>query len=92
MGDAHPLRFLLIYFYIILQYLASVIKRVETFDFYIKYRKIPNIRPGLIEVRKHFLGGYIRGGLTYNRGLFGGHFVLVSEYQDLKIHCYILQL
>ena len=53
----------------------------------VKYRKIPNISPGLIKVRKHFLGclysgGYIRGGL-----IFGGHFVLVSEYQELKIHC-----
>ena len=24
------------------------------------YRKIPNISPGLIKVRKHFLGAYIR--------------------------------
>ena len=52
------------------------------------YRKIPNISPGLIEVRKHFLGGlYLGGGL-----IFGGHFVLVSEYQDLKIHRYLLLL
>ena len=36
-----------------------------------------NISPGLIEVRKHILEGLI----------FGGHFVLVSEYQDFKIHC-----
>ena len=50
----------------------------------IRYRKIPNISPGLIEVRKHFLGGLIFGGL-----IFGGHFVLVSEYQDLKNHCFI---
>ena len=28
------------------------------------YRKIPNISPGVIEVRKHFLGGlYSEGGL-----------------------------
>ena len=27
------------------------------------YRKIPNISPGLIEVRKHFLGGLNSGGL-----------------------------
>ena len=59
-----------------------------------KYCKIPNISPGLIEVRKHFLGGLYSGGL-YSGGLhsdgliFEGHFVLVSEYQDLKIHCYI---
>ena len=50
-----------------------------------KYRKIPNKSPGHIEVRKHFLGGlYSGGGLR-----FGGHFVLLSEYQDFKIHCYI---
>ena len=50
----------------------------------LKYCKIPNISPGLIEVRKHILGGLYSGGL-----IFGGHFVLVSEYQDLKSHCYI---
>ena len=55
--------------------------------FVVIYRKIPNISPGLIEVRKHFLGGLYSGGL-----IFGGHLVLVSEYQDLKIHCYILLL
>ena len=48
------------------------------------YREIPNISPGLIEIRKPFWGAYIRGGL-----IFGGHFVLVSEYQDLKNHCFI---
>ena len=54
------------------------------------YREIPNVSPGLIKVFKHFLvglysgGAYIRGGL-----IFGGHFVLVSEYQDLKNHCFI---
>ena len=58
---------------------------VDPFVSYFVYRKIPNISPGLIEVRKHFLEGlYSGGGL-----IFGGHFVLVSEYQDLKIHCYI---
>ena len=34
-----------------------------------EYRKIPNISPGLIEVRKHFFeGAYIRGGL-YSEGI-----------------------
>ena len=53
------------------------------------YRKIPNTSPGLIDLRKHLLGAYIRG--AYNRGLiFVGHFVLVSEYQYFKIiYCYI---
>ena len=45
-----------------------------------KYRKIPNISSGLIELRKHLLGGlYSGGGL-----IFGGHFVLVSVCQDVK--------
>ena len=48
---------------------------------YLQYRKIPNISPGLMEVCKHFLGG------LYSRGLiFGGHFVLVPEYQDLLLY------
>ena len=46
------------------------------------YRKIPNVSPGLIEVRRPFLGGLYSGGL-------GGHFLLVSEYKDLKIHHYV---
>ena len=51
-----------------------------------KYRKIPNISPGLIEVRKHFLGGLYSGGAYIREGdlysevhIFGRHFVLVSE-------------
>ena len=36
------------------------------------YRKIPNISPGLIEVRKHFLGGLY----SEEWPIFGGHFVL----------------
>ena len=48
------------------------------------YRKIPNTSPGLIDVRKHFLGGLYSGGVL----IFGGHSVLVFEYEDLKIHCY----
>ena len=51
--------------------------RIDKGKSLIIYRKIPNITPGLIEVRQHFFGGLI----------FGGHFVLV--YQDLKIRCYI---
>ena len=47
------------------------------------YRKIPNVSPGLIEVRKYILGGLYSGGL-----IFGRHFVLMSEYQDLKNHCF----
>ena len=33
-------------------------------------RKIPNISPGLIEVRRHILGGIIFGGGLYSRGLY----------------------
>ena len=55
----------------------------------LKYRKIPNVSPGLIEVFKHFLGGLYSGGLHSGGLIFGGHFVLVSEYQDLKNHCFI---
>ena len=54
-----------------------------------RYRKIPNVSPGLIEVFKHFLGGLYSGGLYSGGLIFGGHFVLVSEYPDLKIYCYI---
>ena len=36
-----------------------------------KYRKIPNISPGLIEVRKHFLGGsYLGGGYIWGGCLY----------------------
>ena len=35
-----------------------------------KYRKIPNVSPGLIEVFKHFLGGLYSGGL-----IFGGAYI-----------------
>ena len=44
----------------------------------INYRKIPNICPGLIQLRKHILGGFYSGEL-----IFGGHFVLVSAHQNL---------
>ena len=56
---------------------------------FLTYRKTPNISPGLIDIRKHVWGAYIRGGLYSGGLIFGGHFVLVSEYQDFKIHCYI---
>ena len=40
------------------------------FDESRKYRKIPNVGPGLIEVFKHFLGGLYSGGL-----IFGGAYI-----------------
>ena len=60
---------------------------------FVRYHKIPNISPGLIEVRKHFLEGFtFGGGGLYSGGLiFGGHFVLVCEYQDLKSCISLLQ-
>ena len=52
--------------------------------------------PGLIDIFKHIFWGLHSGGRLYSGGayiqgglIFGGHFVLVSEYQDLKIHCNI---
>ena len=75
--------------------LDRVITSAEIFFIVEMYRKIPNIGPGLIELRKLFFGGlylggaYIRGGLYSGKLIFGGHFVLVSEYQDLKNHCFI---
>ena len=48
--------------------------------------------PGLITIRKHIVGGLYSGGLYLGGLIFEGQFVLVSEYQDLRIHCYILLL
>ena len=41
-----------------------------------------------MELRKQFLGGLYSKELIFGGLIFGGHFVLVSDYQDLKIHCY----
>ena len=66
---------------------------IPTFDkkasFSSIYREIPNISPGLIEVLGTFEGAYIRRGLYSGGFIFGGYFVLVSEYQDLKNHCFV---
>ena len=32
--------------------------------------KIPNISPGFIEVRKHFLGDFYSGGLIFGGGAY----------------------
>ena len=50
-----------------------------------QYRKIQDISPGLIAIRKNILGGgaYIQGGLYSGGIIFGGYFVIVSSYQDL---------
>ena len=73
-----------------------MVNKMWYFPLALRYRKIPNISPGLINIRQHFLGTYIRvggggGGVGLYSGshIFGGHFVLVSEYQDFKVHCYI---
>ena len=61
-------------------------------SYIVQYRKIPNISPEIMEVRKHFWGGLIFGGGGFFSGeglILGGYFVLVSKYQVLKIHCYI---
>ena len=41
------------------------------------YRKPPNISPGLIFVRKHFLVGLYMGGLYTGGLIYGQDFVLV---------------
>ena len=49
------------------------------------YRKPPNISPGLILVRKPFLGGlYSGGGLIFGGLIFGGVFCL-SDLSPLKL-------
>ena len=54
-----------------------------------EYRKILNISPGLINICKHFLEGLYTGGFINGRLIFGGHFVLVSGYQDLNLWLYV---
>ena len=44
-------------------------KKISVTVYRIEYRKIPNISPGLIEVRKHILGGLYSGG-AYIRGAY----------------------
>ena len=43
------------------------------------YRNIPNISPGLIEVRKHFLVGLYSGGLYTEGFIFGRAFGLKGD-------------
>ena len=45
-----------------------------------EYRKIPNISPWLIEVRKQFLVAYIRGGL-YS----GGAYIRRAFYVSVRV-------
>ena len=47
---------------------APIYSSHSVYLFQLKYRKIPNISPGLIAVRKHFLGTYIQRGL-YSEGI-----------------------
>ena len=57
------------------------------------YRKIPNISPGLIEVRKHFLGGLYSGGLIFGGAYIRRAFcvsVRVSRPQNSLLHIAIL--
>ena len=53
-----------------------------------RYRNIPSISRGLIDIISPFWGlvggAYIRGEL-----IFGGHFVLVSAYKGIKFHYHI---
>ena len=59
----------------------------------IAYRKIPNISPGLIEVRKHFLGGLYSGGLIFRRAYIRRAFfvsVRVSRPQNSLLYIAII--
>ena len=55
----------------------------------LEYHIIPNISPALIELRKHFWGGLLSWGLYSGGLIFGGHFSLVSEYENFEIYRYI---
>ena len=56
------------------------------------YHKIPNISPGLIEVRKHFLVGlYSGGGLYTERLIFGRTFGLKGDLCMPKIVAFGIQ-
>ena len=47
---------------------------------------IPCYCRGLIKIRRHIFGGlYSEGALIFGALMFGGHFVLVSKYQDLLL-------
>ena len=43
-----------------------------------KYRKPPNISPGLIFVRKHFLVGLYTGGLIYGGLIYGRAYIRIG--------------
>ena len=53
------------------------------------YRKIPNISPGLIEVRKHFLVGQCWGGF-YTEGLIFGRTIFCTVLQFALLYCNLL--
>ena len=52
------------------------------------YRKIPNISPGLIEARKHFLGGLYSGGAYIRRAFCVS--VRVSRPQNSLLYIAII--
>ena len=49
-----------------------------------KYRKIPNTRPGPINIFKNNVGGLYSGELIFGGLTFGGHFVFVYVYSRLE--------
>ena len=59
--------------------------------FNLTYSKIPNISPGLIDIRKHFFGAYIWGAYIWGAYIRRA-FVLVSEYQNFEIYGYTSRL
>ena len=58
----------------------------------LKYRKIPNISLELIDIFKRIFRGQYSRGLYLWELIFGGHFVLVSAYQDFKFYHYIIKI
>ena len=56
--------------------------------FLLHYRKIPNISPGSIEVRKHFFGGLIFGGAYIRRAFCVS--VRVSRPQNSLLYIAII--
>ena len=64
------------------------IENVKIILIHSTYRKIPNISPGLIEVRKHFLGGLYSGGAYIRRAFCVS--VRVSRPQNSLLYIAII--
>ena len=58
---------------------------------YLTYCKIPNISHGLIEIRKHFLGGLHSGVLVF-RGAYIRRAFCVSIFVSRRVKCIIISM